>query len=245
MYFETSFYDISANTKKQYKFVFLSDLHDAENQPILDAIKKQAPDAVLVGGDFVHNEILYERGVEFLKSCAEYRPTFCSIGNHEIRCGKDMKKLVAPTGAVLLDNSCAFFEEIAIGGLTSGCSAENCHGLFKETPMPQTQWLSAFCRVQAPKILLSHHPEYYDKYLKTLPIELTLSGHAHGGQWRAFDRGLLAPGQGFFPKYTSGLYDGRFIVGRGIGNKSRFPRINNKPQIIVIRFGKLNDTQST
>ena len=74
--------------------------------------------------------------------------------------------------------------------------------------------------------------------IKPLPIDLTLSGHAHGGQWRFFGRGVFSPGQGLFPKYTSGMYDGgRFIVGRGLGNPIIIPRIFNSPEVLVIRLG--------
>ncbi|MBQ3816071.1 MAG: metallophosphoesterase, partial [Clostridia bacterium] len=55
-------------------------------------------------------------------------------------------------------------------------------------------------------ILLCHHPEYWEPLVHGRRIELTVSGHAHGGQWRIFGRGVYAPGQGLFPRYTSGLY---------------------------------------
>ena len=42
--------------------------------------------------------------------------------------------------------------------------------------------------------------EYYRKLgLVDLPIQLILSGHAHGGQWRIGRRGVYAPGQGLLP----------------------------------------------
>ena len=91
------------------------------------------------------------------------------------------------------------------------------------------------------KILLSHHPEYYEPYIKELPIDLVLSGHAHGGQCRIFGQGLIAPGQGFFPKYTSGIYDERLIVSRGIGNQFIVPRVNNPREIIVIKINGENE----
>ena len=45
------------------------------------------------------------------------------------------------------------------------------------------------------KILLCHHPEYWslrDPMLRDKRIDLVLSGHAHGGQWRICGRGLFA-----------------------------------------------------
>ncbi|MNP80788.1 phosphodiesterase YaeI [compost metagenome] len=71
---------------------------------------------------------------------------------------------------------------------------------------------------------------------------MVFSGHAHGGQFRIpFVGGLLAPNQGFFPKYTSGIYkedNTSMIVSRGLGN-SIFPfRINNSPELVVVTLEK-------
>ena len=73
--------------------------------------------------------------------------------------------------------------------------------------------------------------------VKPHEIDLTLSGHAHGGQFRLpFIGGLFAPGQGFFLEYDSGVFceEGtQMVVSRGLGN-SLFPlRLNNRPEIVV------------
>ena len=61
---------------------------------------------------------------------------------------------------------------------------------------------------------------------------------AHGGQWRFFGRGVFAPGQGLFPKYTSGIYKGehgKLLVGRGLGDSHKFPpRIFNRTEVIIV-----------
>ena len=85
-------------------------------------------------------------------------------------------------------------------------------------------------------ILLSHRPELIDIYA-SFDINLVFSGHAHGGQVRIpFIGGVIAPNQGLFPKYTSGLHEvknTKMIISRGLGN-SAFPfRINNRPEIVV------------
>ena len=73
-------------------------------------------------------------------------------------------------------------------------------------------------------------------FIKNSGFDLILSGHAHGGQWRLFGRGAYAPGQGVFPKYTKGIYDGRFIVTSGVGNVYLVPKINNPPEVCVINL---------
>ena len=67
-----------------------------------------------------------------------------------------------------------------------------------------------------------------------------LTGHAHGGQFRtSLSGGLLAPDQGLFPKYTSGIYKDKedktqMIVSRGLGNSVIPIRINNNPEVVVV-----------
>ena len=226
-------YSFNAGVDSPVRFLFVSDLHDCENEPLIDAIEAARPDAVLVGGDFIHNSIKCEKGLNFLRASAWLAPTFCSIGNHDRHLGAKLAKAVGETGAVLLDDSFVSFRGITIGGLSSGYG--DCSKRQEITPPPETEWLDGFCRESGYRLLLCHHPEYYDSIVKPLPIDLTVSGHAHGGQWRFFGRGVFAPGQGIFPKYTAGLYDGgRLLVGRGLGNPYPIPRIFNPPEIIVI-----------
>ena len=227
-------YTLKMQTEKKLRFAFLSDMHDCDNFVLIDALEKISLDAVLVGGDFVHSTEKYKRGIEFLWLCAEKYPTFCSIGNHERKTDTDVAFLVSQSGAVLLDDRAQTFCGVHIGGLSSGYAFMEKQGHFEKTPAPNLEWLNKFSRLRGAKILLCHHPEYYPRYIKDKNIDLTLSGHAHGGQWRFFGRGVFAPGQGLFPKYTSGIYDGKFIVSRGLGNQTPYPRINNKEEIIVI-----------
>ena len=80
------------------------------------------------------------------------------------------------------------------------------------------------------------------EYYPFIPSEISLvvSGHAHGGQWRFYDpfkriwRGVLAPGQGWFPKWTKGVYDERLVVSAGLSNTTWIPRINTPTEIVYI-----------
>ena len=88
-------------------------------------------------------------------------------------------------------------------------------------------------------ILLSHRPELFDTYVAS-GVDLVFSGHAHGGQFRLpFLGGVIAPNQGLFPEYDSGLYtqgDTNMLVSRGIGNSIIPIRFNNRPEIIVVEL---------
>jgi hypothetical protein len=86
-------------------------------------------------------------------------------------------------------------------------------------------------------ILLAHRPEYF-KFYDTTHFDFVFAGHAHGGQFRIpIIGGIISPNQGYFPKYTAGLYTGahtKMIVSRGLGN-SVFPlRLFNCPEVVVV-----------
>ena len=88
-------------------------------------------------------------------------------------------------------------------------------------------------------VLLSYRPETFDAYVAK-NIDLVLSGHAHGGQFRIpIIGGLIAPNQGFFPKYDAGMYCEKsttMIVSRGIGNSIITLRLNNRPKIVCVEL---------
>ena len=88
-------------------------------------------------------------------------------------------------------------------------------------------------------ILLSHRPELFDTYANH-NIDVVLSGHAHGGQFRLpFIGGLVAPNQGLFPEYDAGIYtegNTNMLVSRGVGNSILPFRINNRPEVILIEL---------
>lgn len=46
--------------------------------------------------------------------------------------------------------------------------------------------------------------------------------------------GLCAPGQGLFPKLTSGVTDGRLAISRGLANRQLVPRVFNPTEIVSI-----------
>ncbi|MBE6650638.1 MAG: serine/threonine protein phosphatase [Ruminococcaceae bacterium] len=218
-------YEIKAGINKT--FVFVSDLHNAEYDELLSMISECRPHGILVGGDFTHNSKNRKNGLVFLREATKISPVFVSLGNHE--CLTDViREEVKDSGAILLDNNFVSHDGFVIGGLTPGD--------FYTDGLPRTDFLDEFCKEDSYRILLCHHPEYYEKYLKNKSIDLILSGHAHGGQWRIFGRGIYAPGQGIFPKYTSGMYDGKLIVGRGLANMVKIPRINNKTEIILLKI---------
>ena len=89
-------------------------------------------------------------------------------------------------------------------------------------------------------LLLSHRPELFSLY-RNRNIDLVLTGHAHGGQFRIpFVGGLIAPDQGLFPRYSEGMFESvdgtKMIVSRGLGNSIIPLRINNNPELVVVNL---------
>ncbi len=247
MKIKTTYYTLPIRgIEKEMVLAHVSDLHgmgEAETLAILERVK---PDIILIPGDLMEDRMLADpkaSGYAFLRKASALAPTFYSLGNHETGCyhsGKPWTKPtkkplpanakgdIAATGAVLLDNESTTCMGLHICGLTSGLDGR--------INRPHENALAAFSALKGPRVLLCHHPEYYMPYIQKTEIELVLSGHAHGGQWRIFGRGVYAPGQGIFPKYTSGILDGRCVISRGIGNHTHYPRIFNSPQVILIRL---------
>ena len=227
----------------------VADFHDDDPAPLLETLRQMSPDVIWVAGDVVHDEDHTKNAMAFLREAVCIAPVFCSLGNHEARC-TDIAARLKATGAVVLDDRYLCFGDYVIGGLRSGFTGKK-QGRLEKTPKPRLDWLDGFCAEKGTKILLSHHPEYYEEYLLGRPVGIVLSGHAHGGQWRAFGRGLFAPGQGLFPKYTSGAYGGKrplrgvldgegdepiLIVSRGYHSRGWIPRINNPEEILLLEF---------
>ena len=88
-------------------------------------------------------------------------------------------------------------------------------------------------------ILLSHRPELFETYVDH-DMNLVLTGHAHGGQFRLpLIGGLIAPNQGLFPKYDAGAYsegNTNMIVSRGLGNSIIPFRFNNRPEVVLVEL---------
>ncbi len=226
--FEISSYIFQTKVSERVRFAFVSDLHDCANEPVLSALRENAVDAVLVGGDFIHDKTAYARGLDFLKQTSALFPTFCVLGNHEYRFGRDLLPMLRGIPVTLLRDEDVSFRGVRIGGISSATAYAN------ERIFLNRRFLQTFSQKDGFKILLCHHPEYYEAFIRPYKVDLVLSGHAHGGQWRFFGRGVYAPGQGLFPKYTSGLYEERLLVGRGLDGRRFPPRICNKRELILL-----------
>ncbi len=239
------------NFSQKLKFALVSDLHGQAPDEVLSMLREEKPNYILMPGDIFErldgkDDATHNNALCLLRGAAEIAPTFYCTGNHEDGGTRswsvrwrlevmdryydegDLQK-IRESGVTMLADGFVLQDDIAFGGL--------CSGLINEGRKPNLSWLDDFCKIDAPRVLLCHHPEYYAKYLKDYPIDLIVSGHAHGGQWRIFGRGVFAPGQGIFPKYTAGVHDGRLVVSTGLKKSGTIPRIFNEPEVVFIELG--------
>lgn len=191
---------------------------------------------LLRAGELFHKKEKTDKfGLDFLKQISVIAPVFYGVGNHEWYFFPEDLALFKAHGITLLDNNDAAYSfpktsqeqmRILIGGLSTRYDLE---------------WLDTFSKKDGPKILICHHPEYYFRHIKGTALDtfdLIVAGHVHGGQWRIGGRGVLAPGQGFFPKYTHGLHDGKLVIGTGISNTACVPRWGNPMEVVIIRVNE-------
>ena len=238
----------AASMEKCLRAAVASDIHNCEHEVVLQALQSESPDLILIPGDLMDDHRLRDPnalGYAFLRACAEIAPTYYSLGNHELACyhkgnpwrhpiprpiDDEIRERISQTGATLLENDCIHENRLCICGLTTGINGhEN---------RPDTDTLERFAKETDYRILLCHHPEYFDSYIKQTSIDLTVCGHAHGGQWRFLGRGVYAPGQGLLPKHTAGVIDGRCVISRGLGTHTVIPRIFNHPELVILEIGK-------
>ena len=232
-----------------FKLLHLSDLHNKEfgaNQKnIIGKMTKCNPDIIVITGDLIDRRITkLATAIEFVTRAGKIAPIYYVTGNHERR-SKDytiLKRELLNHGVNIMDNKFEMLEkngdQIQIMGLGDPVLTE----YYSDSPFGErmSAVLGSLKKNHESdfSILLSHRPEYFYMYAGC-DIDLTLTGHSHGGQIRVPGiGGLFAPGQGFLPEYCGGVFhkgNSTLISNRGLGNTSRFPfRINNRPEILAI-----------
>ena len=229
-----------------FRIAQVSDLHNAEfgegNSKLIELISQTDPDIIVITGDLIdsrHTDI--EIALEFARQAIKISPVYYVSGNHEVRVREyeNLKMGLAEAGVIVLENQKVEItregESITLLGLDDPSFQEDY--LFGDSESVARQAIENLQNASdGYTILLSHRPELFDLYVET-GMDLVFSGHAHGGQFRLpFIGGLVAPNQGFFPKYDAGQFteeNTTMIVSRGVGNSIIPLRFNNRPEIVV------------
>ena len=245
------------------RIALLADLHNRPYSSVISSVAAHHPSIICICGDVVYggwpegNRSPIETQLNvlpFFRACVELAPTFFSLGNHERRLDRADLAAIHGTGVVLLDNNWVSTvvddKAVVIGGLTSAYvtdyrkiarrTAENRYpkmGDVRRHHIPETAWLRSFSSQPGYRILLSHHPSYISYIPEN--VDLILSGHLHGSQWRYYSflhhewRGVFNPDEGWFPTMSKGVY-GRIVISAGLSNTGHVPRICNPTEIVYI-----------
>ena len=250
---ELNTYTISSSKLPQsfdgYRIAHVSDLHNAEmgkdNEKLLTILRDADPDMIAITGDLIDSRSTnVEIALNFIREAVKIAPCYYVTGNHEARVNEydELKSGMESAGVIVPEDAQT---EISLDGDTITLIGVN-------DPSYQTDYLFGDSEtVMNTKleelhtengeftVLLSHRPELFDTYADH-GLDLVLSGHAHGGQFRLpFIGGLVAPNQGLFPEYDAGIYtegNTNMLVSRGIGNSILPFRINNRPEVILIEL---------
>lgn len=222
----------------------ISDLHNAafgeRQENLLAAVKSVSPDFIAITGDFIDKRRRGMRNaLNFIVGALRIAPVYYTTGNHESASPEfaALQENLLTAGVHVLRDRAEKFD--SFGMTLIGLDDP---GFYKKK-IPKKEGIALTAEKMKElagegfTVVLSHRPEYLPAYEGA---DLVLCGHAHGGQVRLpFLGGLYAPGQGIFPRYTSGAYRGgktTMVVSRGLGN-SRCPlRINNPPEVVAIRL---------
>ena len=229
-----------------FRIAQVSDLHNKDfgegYGQLLTLLSEINPDIIVVTGDLIDSrQTDLDVALEFAWQAGKIARVYYVSGNHEARVPEyeDLKTGLVKAGVVILENQKVEItregESITLMGIDDPSFQEDY--LFGDSESVARQAIENLQNESdGYTVLLSHRPELFDLYVET-EMDLVFSGHAHGGQFRLpFVGGLVAPNQGFFPKYDAGLFSEgstNMIVSRGVGNSIIPIRFNNRPEIIV------------
>ena len=217
---------------KGKKVIFISDIqfdhpvvgfdHFAMSQ-LVRKINKNNPDLLIIGGDIIHGKNRHNHHV-FTYLDEVKADKYLILGNHDYHdlntvityCERHKINVVVNDTFIWNDVQFVAVDDYKVGNPS-----------FPETKDQYT-------------ILLSHNPDYLEKVDRS-GIELSLSGHFHGGQITLFGKYAPAIRSEVGQKYRYGFVkNDKFIsyVTSGVGGKVFiFPmRFFAKPEIVLLEY---------
>lgn len=238
-----------------FKILQISDLHSKsfgeENQDLAAAIRREAPDIVVMTGDMADSQaslVVLMNLVERLDGI----PIYYVAGNHEQSKAPafrtQMKDELEAAGVTVLCDERVLLERdgetVALWGLEIPLYYYRrfTNPDHRDRELTADNIRSILGEPEEFNILLAHNPVYEDAYSEW-GAHLTFSGHIHGGLVRVpFVGGVLSPEVELFPHYDSGVFtqgESRLVVSRGLGTGSAGGgklglRFFNRPELVVI-----------
>lgn len=250
---KTVHYNITSDKiKSPMRIALITDLHSckygADQKTLIDAVDKEKPDMILLGGDIFDDVIPDNNTKTFLTAIAKRYPCYYVTGNHEYWSRRTDEMLVWLEANGIEDIGGKTIQtningnEICLSGLNDPDEARYTgkgDGMVTELERTKNERDDT-----AFTMLLTHRPSFVNLY-KDAGFDLVLAGHAHGGQWHipGILNGTFAPDEGWLPKYAGGRYSfdngSEMIVSRGLAREStRIPRIFNRPELVIVNINQ-------
>ena len=238
-----------SNDLDGYTIVQISDLHNKvfgkNNDKLISKVKKAKPNMIVITGDIVDsNKTDVNVAINVAKRLRKIAIVYYVSGNHEYRISQTYRERLfqglEDVGVIIMHNRLEIVNEnLCVVGLDEEEVSGNGTDMYSSGNLKEvvdrlikTADLGEDCL----KILLAHEPQIYKSYVSS---DIVFTGHAHGGQVRIpfINKGIVAPEQGFFPKYTEGRHDYKgttMYISRGLGNSIIPQRIFNNPEIVKV-----------
>lgn len=219
----------------------LSDIHvesfvdPGDLEHAVRIVNELDPDLVFLTGDFLtHQEEMVSPLVEIFSKLTARHGVYGCLGNHEIytHTEDDLSEQFNRNGIEILRQQ---IRDLTIRGDVLRLVGIDYVGRYVK---PRVSKLLRESATRHPTILLSHQPNIFPEAAEA-GIDLTLSGHTHGGQIMLkvgdFE---LAPSQVISP-YVAGHYkldNSHLYVNRGLGTVGPPVRLNAPPEITLIKL---------
>lgn len=230
-----------------FRIVQLSDLHAAEfgkdNARLVRAVAAAQPDLIVLTGDFIEAEDQIPVTLALARQLVPLAPVYFVSGNHDwaSHAISALFDGLADAGVTCLRNEFVTLQRGAGSIVLAGVDDPN--GL---ADMLKPDEVAAAVQAEHPgafTVLLGHRNYWVEEY-PTLPVDVILCGHAHGGIVRLPGvGGLIGTDRTLFPDYTAGMFaSGQYqmIVSRGLGQIAQLPRLLNNPEIVCLTLRTTN-----
>lgn len=242
---EISRYEVASEKLSEsfdgFRIVQLSDLHGAEfgddGMGLVEKVRELEPDIIALTGDFITDESDLAAVKKLAERITRLCPVYFVSGNHEFGSGfaVELRNILEDAGVKYLSNEYLTISRGEDTILLGGVEDPNAYADML-TPEELAQKMNEAAPA-AFKILLGHRNYWMTEYPE-LPVDLILSGHAHGGLVRIPGvGGLIGTDRHLFPDFVEGKFNNgnyTMIVSRGLGNSVPIPRIFNRPEIVCV-----------
>lgn len=224
-----------------YRIVLLSDLHGAsygrDNRRLARAVQALQPDLIALCGDFADSAGQLPATASLLRQLHGLCPIAWVSGNHDWAGGAlpALRRILDRYGVLRLENRFLSLDWNGARLILAGVEDPN-----GPADMIRPEALAAQLREEYPEdfvLWLAHRNDWLEREA-TLPVDLILCGHAHGGVIRLpFVGGLIGTGRRLGARFESGVYRSggtTMLVSRGLGRSSPVPRLFNRPEIVLV-----------